>query len=248
MPRFWRPTQHPPLDGQAIPLLRRQPTTWRAGVCPMEDTSGPPLAGDNWGCSRELVCRIDSHLICGISYHHLVGTSRYSSLLVLDSPEYPLPLSEIIVLYNDMQIHIRCGQCPLKSWWSYYSAGIVAGNKTPGSRPLSAMSMRGGIQGIIPTLSPVWSLWLSQRLSRRRSKRLIVVMVIMASPNPLPQRQSRGLRERPRPSSAEGWSQDPATVARCPARFLCHSCKAGGPLDGSNSPYYEGLYSDSGTR
>ena len=36
---------------------------------------------------------IDHHLIRGVGYRHLVGATRYGSLLLVDSPEDPLPLS-----------------------------------------------------------------------------------------------------------------------------------------------------------
>ena len=49
---------------------------------------------------------IDHHLIRGVGYRHLVGATRYGSLLLLDSPEDPLPLSEMIELYNDTQVRI----------------------------------------------------------------------------------------------------------------------------------------------
>ena len=41
-----------------------------------------------------------------------IGATRYGSLLLLDSPEDPLPLSEMIVLCDDTQIRIWWGQCP----------------------------------------------------------------------------------------------------------------------------------------
>ena len=56
---------------------------------------------------------IDHHLIRGVSYRYLVGATRYGSLLLLDSPEDPLPLSEIVVRNNDMQVRI---------WWGAMSA------------------------------------------------------------------------------------------------------------------------------
>ena len=40
------------------------------------------------------------------------GATRYGSLLLLDSPEDPLLLSEMVVLYKDTQVHIWWGQCP----------------------------------------------------------------------------------------------------------------------------------------
>ena len=55
---------------------------------------------------------IDGHLVRGIGYRHLVGATRYGSHLLLDSPEDPLPLSEMIVLYDDTQICIWGGECP----------------------------------------------------------------------------------------------------------------------------------------
>ena len=54
---------------------------------------------------------IDGHLVRGVLYRHLVGATRYGSLLLLDSPEDPLPLSEMIVLCDDTQIRIWWGQC-----------------------------------------------------------------------------------------------------------------------------------------
>ena len=55
---------------------------------------------------------IDRHLIRGVGYRYLVVATRYGSVLLLDSPEDPLPLSEMIVLYNDTQVRIWWGQCP----------------------------------------------------------------------------------------------------------------------------------------
>jgi hypothetical protein len=55
---------------------------------------------------------IDGHLARGVGYRHLVGATRYGSLLLLDSPEDPLPLSEMMVLYDDTQIRMWWGQCP----------------------------------------------------------------------------------------------------------------------------------------
>ena len=55
---------------------------------------------------------IDGHLVRRVGYRHLVGTTRYVSLLLVDSPEDPLPLSEMIVLYDDTQIRIWSRQCP----------------------------------------------------------------------------------------------------------------------------------------
>ena len=55
---------------------------------------------------------IDGHLVRGVGYCHLVGAIRYGSLLLLDAPEDPLPLSQMIVLYDDTQNRIWCRQCP----------------------------------------------------------------------------------------------------------------------------------------
>ena len=55
---------------------------------------------------------IDGHWVRGASYHHLVGSTGYGSLLLLDFPEDPLPLSEMLFLYDDAQICIWWGQCP----------------------------------------------------------------------------------------------------------------------------------------
>jgi len=54
---------------------------------------------------------IDSHLIRGVGYRHLVDATRYGSRLLLDSPNDPLPLFEIIVVYDDTQICRWWGQC-----------------------------------------------------------------------------------------------------------------------------------------
>ena len=61
---------------------------------------------------ENLYTAIDGHLVPGVGYRHLVGATRYGNLLLLDSPENPLPLSEMIVLYDDTQIRIWWGQCP----------------------------------------------------------------------------------------------------------------------------------------
>ena len=55
---------------------------------------------------------IDGHLVRGVRYRHLVGATRYGNLFLLDSLEDPLPLSEMIVLYDDTQIRIWWRQCP----------------------------------------------------------------------------------------------------------------------------------------
>ena len=55
---------------------------------------------------------IDGHLVRGVGYRHLVGATRYGRLLLLDSPEDPLPLSAMIVLYDDTQIRIWWRECP----------------------------------------------------------------------------------------------------------------------------------------
>jgi len=54
---------------------------------------------------------IDSCLAPSIGYRHLVGATRYGGLLLLDSPEDPVPLSEMLVLYEDRQIRMWWGQC-----------------------------------------------------------------------------------------------------------------------------------------
>ena len=55
---------------------------------------------------------IDGHLVRGVGYSDLVAATRYGSLLLLDSPEDPLLLSGMIVLYDNTQIRIWCEQCP----------------------------------------------------------------------------------------------------------------------------------------
>ena len=56
---------------------------------------------------------IDGHLVRGVGYRHghLVGATRYVILLLLDSPENHLPLSEIMVHHDDTEIRIWWGQC-----------------------------------------------------------------------------------------------------------------------------------------
>ena len=57
---------------------------------------------------QNLHTAINNHWSRGTSYHHLICTPRYGSLLLLDSLEEPLPLYEMFVLYEDQQIHM---------WW-----------------------------------------------------------------------------------------------------------------------------------
>jgi len=61
---------------------------------------------------EKLHTAIDRQLTRGFGYRHLVGATRYGSLLLLDSPEEPLPLSEMMVLYDDTQIRMWWGQFP----------------------------------------------------------------------------------------------------------------------------------------
>ena len=56
---------------------------------------------------------IDGYLVRSVRYRHLGGATGYGSLSLLDSSEDPLPLSEMIVHYDDMGIRIGLVQCPL---------------------------------------------------------------------------------------------------------------------------------------
>ena len=76
--------------------------------------------------------------------------------------------------------------------WTCFSKGIATVNQSRVRRPLLSMAMGGGIIGMtrISTLSPA--------RSRRIIWSLIVLMAAMvASQNPLPQRQSRGVPQEP---------------------------------------------------
>ena len=77
--------------------------------------------------------------------------------------------------------------------WTYFSEGIATVNQSRVRRPLLPIAMAGGIIGMtpIPTLSPA--------RSRRIIWSLIVLMAAMvASHNPLPQRQSGGRPRSPK--------------------------------------------------
>ena len=77
--------------------------------------------------------------------------------------------------------------------WTYFSEGIATVNQSRVPRPLLPRPMGGGIIGMsqTPTLSPA--------RSRRISCSLTVLMTAMvASQNPLPQRQSRGRPRSPK--------------------------------------------------
>ena len=52
---------------------------------------------------------IDRVVRRGIGYRHLVGATRYGTLLLLDDPEEPLPLSEMVELRTSRQVRI---------WWA----------------------------------------------------------------------------------------------------------------------------------
>src|ERR1700760_3808749 len=54
---------------------------------------------------------IDTHLIRGVGYPRLVRATRYGSFLLLASPQDLLPLSEVVVLFNDTQVGIWWRQC-----------------------------------------------------------------------------------------------------------------------------------------
>ena len=52
---------------------------------------------------------IDRVVARGIGYRHLVSATRYGTLLLLDDPEEPLPVSEMVVLRTSRHVRI---------WWS----------------------------------------------------------------------------------------------------------------------------------
>ena len=56
-----------------------------------------------------LLRAIDRVVARGIGYRHLVGATRYGTLLLLDDPEEPLPVSEMVVLRTSRHVRI---------WWS----------------------------------------------------------------------------------------------------------------------------------
>jgi len=78
---------------------------------------------------------IDSCLAPGIGYPHLVGATRYGSLLLLDSPEDPLPLSEMLVLYDDTQIRMWWGQCQPSEPMDLLFQRHHTNDKEPGTPP-----------------------------------------------------------------------------------------------------------------
>ena len=135
---------------------------------------------------------IDGHLVRGVGNRHLVGATRYGSRLLLDSREDPLPVSEMIVLYDNTQIRIWCRQCPPSEPMEVLFRRHHHSESEPGTPAPFAYAYGGRIIGMSPT--PI----LSPARSRRISWSLKVLMTAMvASQNPLPQRQSGG---RPRSS------------------------------------------------
>src|SRR5205807_3402743 len=59
-----------------------------------------------------LLAQIDRIVARGVGYRHLVGATRYGTLLLLDEPEEPLPLSEMIVITNSRHVRIWWGLSP----------------------------------------------------------------------------------------------------------------------------------------
>ena len=60
-----------------------------------------------------LLAQIDKIVTHSVGYRHLVGATRYGMLLLLDEPEEPLQLAEMIVITNSRHIRIWWGLSPL---------------------------------------------------------------------------------------------------------------------------------------
>ena len=85
------------------------------------------------------------------------------------------------------------GNVRLPNRWSYFSEGIATVNQSRVRRPLLPRPMGSGIIGMSPTPT------LSPARSQRISWSLTVLMIAMvASQNPLPQRQSGGPPRSPK--------------------------------------------------
>ena len=96
--------------------------------------------------------------------------------------------------------------------WTYFSEGIATVNQSRVRRPLLPMPMGGGVIGTSPTPT------LSPARSRRISWTLTVLMTAMvASQNPLPERQSRGAPQEP---------QTPRTLRTYGTAHTSHTAKA----------------------
>ncbi|KAG0123719.1 hypothetical protein HOY82DRAFT_544085 [Tuber indicum] len=89
---------------------------------------------------KSLHMALDSCFAPGIGYRHLVGTTRYGSLLLLDSPEDLLPLSEMLVLHDDTQIRMWWGQCPPSEPMDMLFQRHRTNDQEPGTPPPLAYS------------------------------------------------------------------------------------------------------------
>ena len=102
-----------------------------------------------------LLAQIDRIVACGVGYRHPVGATRYGTLLLLDEPEEPLPLSEMIVITNSRHGRIWWGLSPLNEEIDSL-CGAQRDSDDRNETPAPSASHTGG--GII---------WMTQR---RRSK------------------------------------------------------------------------------
>ena len=92
-----------------------------------------------------------------------------------------MPLSKMIVLYDDTISAFGGGNVRRLNGWTYISEGIVTVNQSRVRRPLLPMAMGGMIMGMtpFPTLSParswriIWSL-------------IVLIAAMVATQNPLP--------------------------------------------------------------
>ncbi|RPA95812.1 hypothetical protein L873DRAFT_1812359, partial [Choiromyces venosus 120613-1] len=55
-----------------------------------------------------LLLQIGRVVVRGVGYRHLIGATRYGTILLLDNPEEPLPISEMIPILSSRHVRI---------WW-----------------------------------------------------------------------------------------------------------------------------------
>ena len=111
---------------------------------------------------------IDGHLVRGIGYRHLVDAIRYGRLLLPDSPEDHLTLSEIRVLYDDTQICIWWRQCPPTELMDLLFRRHRHSESEPGMPAPFAYAYRGRVLGVIYTVTYGTRLDLTITYRRRR--------------------------------------------------------------------------------
>ena len=57
-----------------------------------------------------LLKQIDTVLPCGVGYRQLIAAIRYNTVLLLDDPEGPLPILEMINITANRHVRIWWGQ------------------------------------------------------------------------------------------------------------------------------------------